>query len=173
MPALRRLYAAPMGNSEPGRHGDTQSRHSPRKSFSATGDQFRHFCEAHFSGDPLQLLRRISRTLHRRLDKIALIQTIRFTGRLQISRGAFRNLNLAHQPVSDRGHGFDETRLVDVVAQQAAQQPDATRKGTLCNGGIAPYGIKQFFLRDYLWGSAAIVGGRETPLARPPTPFPP
>ena len=41
-------------------------------------------------------------------------------------------------------------RLVDVVAEQPAQQPDAARKGTLGNSGIAPDGVQQFFLRDQL-----------------------
>src|ERR1700738_2928079 len=158
MPALRRLYAAPMGNSEPGQQGDTQSRHSPRKSFPQfspmTRRRFRRFREADSSGDPLQLSRQISRAWHRCLDKISLAQTNRLVGRLQISRGDFRNLNLAHEAVSDRGYGFDETRLVDVVAQQSAQQAGATCKGTLCDRGIAPYGIQQFFLREHLLGGA-------------------
>ena len=86
--------------------------------------------------------------------KSTLAQTISSVGCFKISRGAFRNLNLAHEPVSDRGHGFDETRLVAVVAQQPPQQPDAACKGTLGNGGIAPYGIQQFFLRDQLLWAA-------------------
>src|SRR5258707_10148889 len=108
MPALRRLYAAPMGDSEPGQQGDTHSRHSPRKSFPAARRRFRRFFEAHFPRDPLQLSRQISRALLRCLDKISLAQTNRLVGRLQISRGAFRNLNLAYKAVSEGSAKFKE-----------------------------------------------------------------
>ena len=102
------------------------------------------FCLANSLGDLRWGIRLGLRNLPTRrcLNKVTVAETISRPGLLLMtSRGAFRNLNLAHQPVSDRGHGFNETRLVDVVAQLAAQQPDATRKGTLRNGGIAPYGI--------------------------------
>jgi len=55
MSALRRLCAAPIGNAEPGQHGDTQSRHSPRQSLPQFSPQpsprtrrgFRRLREAH------------------------------------------------------------------------------------------------------------------------------
>ena len=92
--------------------------------------------------DSFQVLTGLSRALLLRLQVLPQrlvgdgFQPYGACRQLQRSRIVLRNLNLTHEPVSDRSHGGDIARLADVIAQPATQQRDAARQGALCYGSI-------------------------------------
>jgi hypothetical protein len=62
----------------------------------------------------------------------------------------FRNLHRTDEPVSCRGNGLDEARLVGVVFEHMAKKRDSAGQGAFGDDGISPHGIEQFILGDQM-----------------------